>query len=104
MNREIFLDNNATTQPLAQVVAAVVGAMSDSFGNPSSSNRTGERSRRLLQEARDAVAEMIGAPSDSVYFTSGATEANNWVLQRMCMKPKTSLVTTNIEHSSIKSL
>jgi len=102
--REIFLDNNATTQPLPTVVDAVVAAMSDSFGNPSSSNRAGERSRRLLHESRDAIAELIGAPSDSVYFTSGATEANNWALQRMCMKPKTSLVTCEIEHSSIKSL
>ncbi len=101
---EIFLDNNATTQPLSKVAAAVVNAMSDSFGNPSSSNRTGERSRKLLHEAREAVAELIGAPSESMCFTSGATEANNWVLQRVCMRPNTSLITTDIEHSSIRSL
>ena len=102
--REIFLDNNATTQPLPEVMAAVIAAMSDSFGNPSSSNRAGERSRRLLQDSREAIAELLGAQSDSVYFTSGATEANNWVLQRTCMQPNSYLVTTEIEHSSIKRL
>ena len=102
--REIFLDNNATTQPLLEVIAAVNAAMSNSFGNPSSSNRAGERARWLLQDSREAIAELIGAQSDSVCFTSGATEANNWVLQRTCMQPNSSLVTTEIEHSSIKSL
>ena len=101
---EIFLDNNATTQPLAEVKAAVVAAMADSFGNPSSSNRAGERSRRLLMESRESVANLIGAPADSLSFTSGATEANNWVLQRTCIKPGLSLLTTDIEHSSIKIL
>ena len=104
MANEIFLDNNATTQPLPEVTAAVIAAMSDSFGNPSSNNRAGERSRRLLQDSREAIAELLGAQSDSVCFTSGATEANNWVLQRTCMQPNSSLVTTEIEHSSIKSL
>lgn len=104
MAKEIFLDNNATTRPLTEVMAAVVAAMSDSFGNPSSNNRAGERSRRLLQDSREAIAKLIGAQSDSLCFTSGATEANNWVLQRTCMQPNSSLVTTEIEHSSIKSL
>lgn len=104
MNREIFLDNNATTQPLPEVTAAVVSAMSESFGNASSSNGAGERARRLLRASREAVARLIGAASDSVSFTSGATEANNWVLQRVCGEPGSSLVTTAAEHSSITSL
>ena len=104
MANEIFLDNNATTQPLPEVMAAVNAAMSDSFGNPSSSNRAGERSRRLLQNSREAMAELLGAQSHSLCFTSGATEANNWVLQRTCIQPNSSLITTEIEHSSIKSL
>jgi cysteine desulfurase len=104
MNREIFLDNNATTQPLPEVTAAVVGAMSESFGNASSNNRAGERARRLLRESRESIAYLIGAVADSISFTSGATEANNWVLQRVCGTPGKSLVTTVAEHSSITSL
>ena len=104
MNREIFLDNNATTQPLSEVTAAVVAAMSEWFGNASSSNRAGERARRLLRDSRESIARLIGASPDSISFTSGATEANNWVLQRICKKAGNSLVTTEAEHSSIKIL
>ncbi len=110
MNREIFLDNNATTQPLPEVTAAVVAAMSAGFGNASSANRAGERARRVLRDSRESIARLIGATgatgstSDSISFTSGATEANNWVLQRICHQPGNHLVTTQTEHSSIKSL
>ncbi len=104
MNPEIFLDNNATTHPLPEVTAAVVAAMSESFGNASSSNRAGERARRQLRDSRESVARLIGAAPDSISFTSGATEANNWVLQRTCQKPGSFLVTTAAEHSSIKNL
>lgn len=104
MSREIFLDNNATTQPLPEVTAAVVAAMSESFGNASSSNRAGERARRVLRESRESVARLIGAAPNSISFTSGATEANNWVLQRTCQKPGSFLVTSEAEHSSIKNL
>ena len=103
MNREIFLDNNATTRPLPEVTSAVVAAMSECFGNASSANRAGERARRLLRDSRESVARLICAAPDSINFTSGATEANNWILQRMC-KPGSHLVTTELEHSSIKRL
>jgi cysteine desulfurase len=101
---EIYLDNNATTLPLPEVMAAVTEAMSCSFGNPSSSHRFGERSRQLLRASREAVAKLIGVQSDYLSFTSGATEANNWVLQRICMQPDSRLITTETEHSSVKAL
>ena len=104
MSREIFLDNNATTRPLPEVISAVIAAMSESFGNASSSNRAGERARRLLRDSRESVGRLLGASPDDINFTSGATESNNWVLQRICHKPGTSLVTTTAEHSSIKNL
>jgi cysteine desulfurase len=104
MQDEIYLDNNATTPPLPEVMAAVNEAMSTAFGNPSSSHRSGDRSRQLLRGSREAIAELIGAQPESLSFTSGATEANNWVLQRICREPNARLVTTEIEHSSIKSL
>lgn len=103
-SREIYLDNNATTPPLPEVMAAVTEAMSCSFGNPSSSHRSGERARQLLRRSREAVAELLGGEPGSWMFTSGATEANNWVLQRICMRSNSRLLTTEIEHSSIKSL
>jgi cysteine desulfurase len=104
MDSEIFLDNNATTRPLPEVTAAVAAAMSESFGNPSSSNRAGDRARRLLRESRASVAALMRATPESIHFTSGATESNNWVLQRVCTKPGAAIVTTEAEHSSIKTL
>lgn len=104
MEREIFLDNNATTRPLPEVVSAVVEAMTTDFGNPSSSNRTGETARNLLRRSRESVAELLGTPPDTLFFTSGATEANNWIFQEISRKPKCRIVTTATEHSSIKSI
>ena len=104
MSREIFLDNNATTRPIPEVVAAVTSAMTIDFGNASSSHRSGDRARHLLRESRESVAELIGANPDCIHFTSGATESNNWVLQRLCHSPGHSIVTTTAEHSSIKNL
>ncbi len=103
MEQEIFLDNNATTQPLPEVADAVLGAMSVDFGNPSSSNRTGERGRRVLQRARQNIANLIQCSPENLFFTSGATEANNWVIQKLTSTGG-SLVTTTTEHSSAKAL
>ena len=104
MNREIFLDNNATTRPLPEVTAAVIDAMTESFGNASSSHRSGERARRVLRESRESIERLIGASMDSIQFTAGATESNNWVLQRICDQPGTQIITTTTEHSSIANL
>jgi cysteine desulfurase len=68
-SREIYLDNNATTQPLPQVLEAVTAAMTHSFGNPSRVHQGGERSRRLLRQSREAVADLIGASADALFFT-----------------------------------
>ena len=104
MDREIFLDNNATTRPLPEVVAAVVEAMTTGFGNPSSSNRTGNTARRLLRKSRESVAQLLGASPETLFFTSGATEANNWVFQEVACRQRCRIVTTATEHSSIKSV
>ena len=76
-SREIYLDNVATNPPLLEVMAAVTDAMSCSFGNPSSSHRSGEWAGKLLRESCEAVAQLIDARSDWLTFTSGATEASN---------------------------
>ena len=100
---EIYLDNNATTRPLPEVVRAVTEVMTSGFGNPSSVHRAGERARQLIRQARAQVAGLIGADPDHVVFTSGATEANNLALQSLCGigRGTLRLVTTAVEHSSI---
>lgn len=102
--REIYLDNNATTAVLPEVVDAVARAMRDGYGNPSSVHSAGTRSRSLLRQAREQVAEVVcAADPANVVFTSGATEANNLVLQSLLAGPMKGyrLVTTAVEHSSV---
>ena len=73
----VYLDHNATT-PVAPVVAeAVASAVRDTFGNPSSLHAAGQRARRALDDARGAVAALIGAEPGEIVFTSGGTESDN---------------------------
>ena len=76
-----YFDHNATTPPAPEVVEAVVRALRDDFGNPSSVHHFGQRAKALLDEARSAVAELIGAESTDVVFTSGGTEGDNMALR-----------------------
>ena len=101
--REIYLDNSATTQALPEVIDAVSRAMAENWGNASSVHSAGERARLCLREAREQVAAMLGASIDDVVFTSGATEANNLVLQSLLTGDYRGyrLVTTCVEHSSV---
>ena len=77
----IYLDSAATTPPAPEVVEAVREAMATSWGNASSAHAAGSRARRIVEEARVKVAALLGGRPDEVIFTSGATEANNTVLQ-----------------------
>ena len=103
--REIYLDNNATTRALPEVVEAVAQVMRDGYGNPSSVHSAGARARALLRRAREQVAAAVGCvePVDAIFFTSGATEANNLVVQSLLAGPMKGyrFVTTAVEHSSI---
>ncbi|MDA8087668.1 MAG: cysteine desulfurase family protein [Nitrospiraceae bacterium] len=74
----IYLDNNASTRPAPGVSGAICRALEEFFGNPSSGHRFGQSARTLIEEARGAVASLLGAAGKSeIYFTSGGTESNN---------------------------
>lgn len=105
-SKGVFLDNAATTQPLPEVVLAMERAMSDFFGNAASAHERGRIMRKAIGESREAVASLCGSESEQVYFTSGCTEANNWViLQRdeAGLPRWKKIVTSRIEHSSVKN-
>ncbi|MDR3673381.1 MAG: aminotransferase class V-fold PLP-dependent enzyme [Holophaga sp.] len=74
MERHYF-DANATTPPLPRVVEAVTRAMAESWGNPTSIHREGQRARHLLEEARRAVAASLAVPPAELVFCASATEA-----------------------------
>ena len=102
VDREIYLDNNATTKPLPEVVEAVAEAMRAGPTNASSVHGAGQRARDLLRIARAQTAAIVGANESDVIFTSGATEANNIVLQSLLGRLSGyRLVTSVVEHSSI---
>lgn len=102
MHREIYLDNNATTQPLPEVCKEVLRVLESRAGNPSSDHAAGKRAREIVEVARNAVARLIGAVESRVVFTSGATEANNMVIASAIRRTRNArIVTTAVEHSSI---
>ena len=100
----VYLDNAATTRVRPEVVAAVVEALQDRFGNPASIHTAGLEAERLVKEARAVLARALDVPAEDLYFTSGGTEANNWALRGVLAahsRRGRHLVTTAIEHSSI---
>lgn len=95
----IYLDYAATTPPHPQVRQAMLGALDEAWGNPSSMHWAGRAARALVDEARAAVAAALGAPPEAICFTSGATEANNLaLLGALRRRGRGHLITTAIEH------
>ena len=73
----IYLDNNATTRPDPRVLERVRQVEAACWGNPGSPHAAGRKARRVLEDARELVAERLGAEPEGVVFTGGATEASN---------------------------
>jgi cysteine desulfurase len=93
----IYLDHAATTACAPEVVDAMLPYLREQFANASSIDHLpGVTARRAVDEARDAVALMVGARAEDVIFTSGSTEANNLAMTVAC-----AVLTTQIEHPSI---
>lgn len=111
--RTIYLDNNATTQPAPEVVAAVQQANEELWANPSSVHRFGQMVRHRIELARADVANLIHCRDRELVFTSGGTESNNLALRGVLEQtfapgtPNRSplqgvLITTQTEHSAIR--
>lgn len=73
----IDLDANATTRPLPEVIDVVSRHLSETWGNPGSRHGLGRKARRVLEEARESIAAILGAQPEELLFTSGGTESNN---------------------------
>jgi len=99
----VYLDHHSTTPCDERVVEAMKPFWTERFGNPSAVHEVGNDAREAVEQAREQVAAVINAPTDAICFTSGATEANNIVLQGLmakCTSPR-KIITTNVEHSSV---
>jgi cysteine desulfurase len=73
----IYLDNNATTRVLPEVLEAMSRHWRDAFANPGSRHLFGRRARQALETARESLGSILGALPDEIIFTSGGTESNN---------------------------
>ena len=96
----IYLDHNATTPVLPEVVEAMLPYLREHFGNPSSGHVYGRRVRDAVARARQRVAALLGCDDDEVVFTSGGTEANNLAIRGVteARDDRRHVVTTVIEH------
>ena len=90
-NRPVYLDNQATTRCDPRVVAAMLPFFTEAYGNPHSAEHVlGRRAEEAVEQARARVAALLGAGSNEIVFTSGATEANNIAIKgaaRFCAFP-----------------
>ncbi|MEM9083599.1 MAG: cysteine desulfurase family protein [Planctomycetota bacterium] len=106
----IYLDNNATTKPCDEAIAAAETMMHENWHNPSSVHRAGQEARYQIELARKSVASLVGARARQVTFTSGATEsidlAIRGVLAVAQARSDTSplLLTTALEHEAVRDL
>ena len=102
MPEPIYLDHNATTPVLPEVLDAMLPYLRGKFGNPSSSHVCGRRARAAVEQARDQVAGLLGCDADEIIFTSGGTEANNLAIRGVTAhSSRRQIVVSAIEHPSV---
>ncbi|CAB4242720.1 Cysteine desulfurase [Methylacidimicrobium sp. AP8] len=105
IKRSIYLDNNATTAVLPEVVREMVPFLSVYYGNPSSAYALGQEAKEAVRSARRRVARLLGCREEEIVFTSGGTESDNAALwSALRASGKRELVTTMVEHPAVYRL
>jgi cysteine desulfurase len=102
--RRVYLDNNATTPVLPEVLEAMRPYFGEQFGNASSIHHHGQETRAAVERARETVAELLGCRASEIVFTSGGTEGDNLAIFGMMgglVKPGDHVVTSTIEHHAV---
>ena len=97
----IYLDHNATTPPLPEVVEVVARHLAESYANPGSRHQPGRRARRVLEGSRESMAAILGADPRELVFTSGGTEANNMAVLGFTAGPPGGIALTAGEHPAV---
>ena len=102
----VYLDSNATTKPAAEVVAAMMPMYEEFYGNPSSVHRFGQRARQAIDEARAALADLVGCSPTELSFTGGGTEAVNTAIRGILATraPRKQMIVSAVEHSATREL
>ena len=100
----IYLDNAATTPMSPVAISAMTQVMQETYGNPSSIHGHGRQSGKLLREARQELARLLGTKPQHIFFTSGGTESNNTAIIGYCLRHQDRgkhIITTAIEHHAV---
>lgn len=101
----IYFDNSATTKPYPEALATYTEVANRIWGNPSSLHNLGSQATRILEASRKQIAELIGKKAEEIYFTSGGTEGDNWVLKGVAFEKAPygkHIIVSDIEHPAIK--
>ncbi|VOS02832.1 class-V aminotransferase [Streptococcus pneumoniae] len=101
----IYFDNSATTKPYPEALETYVQVASKILGNPSSLHRLGDQATRILDASRQQIADLIGKKSDEIFFTSGGTEGDNWVIKGVAFEKAQfgkHIIVSAIEHPAVK--
>src|SRR5690242_12591411 len=104
MNREIYLDNSATTKPFDDVVSYICEVSKSFYGNPSSMHTKGIEAENLVKCARSQISNALKVDAKEICFTSGGTESNNLaIIGYLKANPRAGkhIVTSEIEHPSV---
>ena len=104
MDRRVYFDNAATTSVHPEVLEAMLPYFTQNFGNPSSIYEIGQINKNAIDDAREQVAKLIGAKPVEIFFTSGATEADNWAIKGIAESYKNKgnhIITSTVEHHAV---
>ncbi|WP_049484020.1 cysteine desulfurase family protein [Streptococcus parasanguinis] len=101
----IYFDNSATTKPYPEALATYTEVATRIWGNPSSLHNLGSQATRILEASRKQIAELIGKKAEEIYFTSGGTEGDNWIIKGVAFEKAPygkHIIVSDIEHPAIK--
>lgn len=97
----IYFDHAATTRVRPEVIAEISRVLNEDFGNPSSTHAFGRQAKNTLELSRKTIARMLGCSAQEILFTSGGTEADNWILRHAVLGGVRRIITSKIEHHAI---
>lgn len=101
----IYFDNAATTQVYPEVLKTYTEVATKIWGNPSSLHSLGSQATRILEASRKQIAELLGKDSKEIFFTSGGTEGDNWVIKGVVFEKAhlgKHIIVSAIEHPAVK--
>jgi len=100
--KKVYLDNASTTAIRPEVIQEMTKIMTEDFGNPSSTHSFGRNAKTILELSRKSIAKELNCSAQEIIFTSGGTEAINWILRSAVKDLKTErIITTKIEHHAV---